>query len=107
MWSETMFKQFDLRHEEHGSASDVSVVGELDIASASQLRRVIGDLMGAGIRVVTVDLSDTDFVDSSGLGALLWADHRLRQAGGGLTVVNPHHDVLRTIQLAGLDGLLH
>ena len=99
-----MFGPFELRHEEHGSRSDLMVVGELDIATAPQLRRVIGDLMGAGIREMRVDMHRAEFIDSSGLGALLWAENRLRAAGGHLTVVNAHDGVQRSFELAGLDG---
>ena len=82
------------------------VCGELDIAAADRFRRMVGDLMGAGIRVVTVDLGETEFVDSTGLGALLWAEHRLRAAGGDLVVLHAQGPVARTFALAGLDSLL-
>ncbi len=101
-----MFGQFELRHEEHGSRSDLAVVGELDIATAPRLRRVVGALMGAGVREMRVDLTRTDFVDSSGLGALLWAEHRLRAVGGRLIVVNAHDEVLRALEVSGLDEVL-
>ena len=101
-----MFGTFELRHEEHGQHSDVTIVGELDIATAPRLRRVVGDLMGAGIREVRVDMTRAEFIDSSGLGALLWTDHRLRAVGGHLSVVNAHDGVLRSFELAGLDGML-
>ena len=101
-----MLHHFQLQHHEKGSASAMRVEGELDIAAAPHLRRVIGDLMGTGVRDVTVDLSRAAFVDSSGLGALLWAEHRLRAVGGDLAVVNPSPSVQRTIELAGLDELL-
>ena len=105
MWG-TMFGQFELRHEEHGARSDVTLVGELDIATAPRLRRVVGDLMGVGVRDVRVDLKGTDFIDSSGLGALLWAEHRLSAVGGRLSVVNAGASVTRSFELAGVDTLL-
>ena len=101
-----MLHHFELQHTEHGGASTMRVEGELDVAAAPRFRRLVGDLMGAGIRAVTVDLSHTAFVDSSGLGALLWAEHRLRAVGGDLAVVNPSEQVRRTMKLAGLDELL-
>lgn len=101
-----MLHHFHLEHEETGSASAIRLGGELDIAAAPQFRRVVGDLMGVGVRDVTVDLGETEFVDSSGLGALLWAEHRLRAAGGELAVVNARETVARTFALAGLATLL-
>ena len=101
-----MTHHFHLQHEEHGGASAMRVCGDLDIAAADQFRRMVGDLMGSGVRVVTVDLAETEFLDSTGLGALLWAEHRLRAAGGDLVVVHARGPVARTFSMAGLASLL-
>ena len=101
-----MIHHFELTHEEDGTATSLHLAGDMDIAAAPQFRRVLGDLMGSGVREVTVDLAETEFVDSSGLGALLWADHRLDAIGGRLSIVNPCDTVKRTFALAGLDSLL-
>ena len=103
-----MIQHFDITHAEDGPRSELHLTGDLDVAAAPRFRQVLGDLMGAGVREVTVDLEDTDFVDSSGLGALLWAEHRLHAIGGELSIVNPAEQVLRTFTMAGLkDVLLH
>ena len=80
--------------------------GELDIATAPQFRRAVGALLGTGCRHLVVDLTDTTFLDSSGLGALVWAAHRLRAAGGELTATNPHERVAQTLRITGVDRLL-
>jgi anti-sigma B factor antagonist len=100
-------RHFELRCEtpddRHG---ELSVVGELDLASASVLREQLGELMGTGRRDVLIDLAATEFLDSSGIGALLWAHHRLEAAGGHLTLVNARGTVARTLQLTGADRVL-
>ena len=101
-----MLHHFALTHEEEGAQSSLHLAGDLDIAAASRFRTVLGDLMGQGVREVTVDLGETEFVDSSGLGALLWAGHRLESLGGELTIVNAREQVARTFAMAGLDTLL-
>ena len=90
-----------------GGESVLAVAGELDVATAPQFRRAVGELMGQGTRHLVLDLGETGFVDSCGLGALLWAEHRLEAVGGGLETVNCAGDVRRAFELAGLDGLLH
>jgi anti-sigma B factor antagonist len=62
----------------------LAVVGELDLASAPHFREAVGEAMGTGARKVVVDLSGSDFIDSSGIGALMWAEHRLQAVGGDL-----------------------
>ena len=102
-----MHRHFELHttspDERHG---EVSVVGELDLGSASAFRSALAELMGSGHREVLVDLAGTDFVDSSGIGALLWAHHRLEAAGGHLTLVNAGGHVARTLELTGADRVL-
>ena len=81
--------------------------GELDIATAPDLRRAVGDLIGPGLRAVTLDLTGLTFVDVLGLRAFLdikqiaaraHADFRLR-AVSDLT--------RRVIRLTGFDELEH
>jgi anti-sigma B factor antagonist len=103
-----MLRSFDTTTSTAADGSSVLAVhGELDLASAPQFREAIGALMGTGARHLVVDLSDSDFVDSAGLGALLWAGHRLRAVGGRLTTTGCTPPVERAVRLAGLDELLH
>jgi anti-sigma B factor antagonist len=87
-------------------AAVLTVAGELDIATAPRLRSTVGDLMGQGIRHVEVDLDGCTFIDSSGMGALLWASHRLRAVGGELSAVHAHGSAMRAMELAGVDTVL-
>jgi anti-sigma B factor antagonist len=102
-----MQRHFELRcetpDERHG---ELSVVGELDLASSPEFRETLGELMGTGHRDVRLDLADTEFLDSSGIGTLLWAHHRLEAVGGHLTLANAHGTVARTLRLTGVDRVL-
>ena len=102
-----MQRHFELRcetpDERHG---ELAVVGELDLASVPQFRETVGELMGTGRRDVRLDLAGAEFLDSSGIGALLWAHHRLEAAGGHLTLVNVHGTVARTLHMTGADRVL-
>ena len=85
----------------------LSVIGELDLASAPHFREAVGAVMGTGARSVVVDLSGSDFIDSSGIGALMWAEHRLQAVGGDLTTKGCQPPVERAFKLAGLSQLIH
>lgn len=103
-----MFHAFDLTVTARPDGESVlAVAGELDVATAPQFRRAVGELMGQGTRHLVLDLGETGFVDSCGLGAVLWAGHRLEAVGGELEMVNCVPRVRRAFVLAGLDGLLH
>ena len=102
-----MMRPFEIRHQgRFGEATVLAVAGELDVATGMQVKRSIGELLGTGQRHVIVDLRETEFVDSSGMGALLWAARRLRAAGGDLKVVNVEPVVARVFELGHLGELI-
>jgi anti-sigma B factor antagonist len=89
-----------------GGHAVLSVSGELDIATAGRLRGTVGDLMGQGVRHLEIDLDGCTFLDSTGMGALLWAAHRLQALGGDLTAVHAHGAPAEAMQIAGLDHVI-
>lgn len=81
----------------------MSLVGELDIATAprleSELRRVEGDRPS----VLVIDLRQLSFIDSTGLRLLIGADVRAREDGRRMAFVRGPGSVHRVFQLALLD----
>lgn len=85
----------------------VSVHGELDMHAAPELRAVIDSALAeGGVGRLVVDLSDVAFIDSAGIAVLVAAYKRLRELNGSLEVVCSEPNVLRILDLAGLDRLL-
>jgi anti-sigma B factor antagonist len=52
----------------------VAVRGEVDLATADEVQRVLDELRSEGWRDVVVDLREVEFLDSTGLSLLLTAD---------------------------------
>jgi anti-sigma B factor antagonist len=69
------------------SGPTLKVIGEIDVATSPALRRALHELVDQGAAEVVVDLSQTTFIDSSGLGVLVGALRRLREADGPETIV--------------------
>lgn len=84
----------------------LALTGELDVGTVAQFRTSVGALLGTGCRHIAVDLSQTTFIDSSGIGALVWAAHRLTSLGGDLVVVEPSREVVTTLRITGVDRIL-
>jgi anti-sigma B factor antagonist len=86
-----------------GDSPVVTVAGELDLASAPELRnalvRAISDHRGA---TVTVDLDGVSALDDTGLGVLLGAAGRAREAGGDLVLVTNSTRLRSRFELTGL-----
>lgn len=90
--------------------SDTTVIspeGELDTARVADFRAALLDAAeGHAVRLV-VDLSNVTFIDSSGLGALVEMDNRLRRGTRKLAVVAPQGTAVTVaIDLAGLRNRL-
>jgi anti-sigma B factor antagonist len=77
--------------------------GEVDVYSAPQLRDRIIQLRADGIRHVIADLREVDFMDSTGLGALVGSLKRLREQDGSLKLVTGPGRIARLLGLTGLD----
>lgn len=85
-----------------GDCAVLRVAGEIDVYTAPELReRVIG-LIDDGTRHVIADLRDVDFVDSTGLGALVGSLKRLRLRDGSLELVTNGGRILQIFQITGL-----
>jgi anti-sigma B factor antagonist len=84
----------------------IQPVGEVDMASApfldAELRRVEAD----GDENVVVDLSELDFIDSTGIRTLVLADGRLRDRSRSLQVRRGTGHVARAMEVSGIEGVL-
>jgi len=78
------------------------IVGEIDVYGAPQLRERVVQLLADGTRHVVADLREVDFVDSTGLGALVGSLKRLRARDGSLTLVASPGRVPQLFDLTGL-----
>jgi anti-sigma B factor antagonist len=59
-----------------------------------------------GQRRLVVDMADVDFVDSSGLGAIVGVLKAARQAGGDLRIARPTGQLRSILELTMLDRVL-
>ena len=100
------FPLLNIEPEATGSRTVLLVAGEVDLATAPQLRAAIDAALVSGAREVCVDFSETTFMDSSGLHALVAATHRAAAVGCELTLVCPPGPVARVIELSGVGELI-
>ena len=77
----------------------------LDAFSEPAFRKVIGNCIDEGPSNLILVLAQIDFIDSSGLGALVQLVKKAQTAGGSLQVVtNPR--VTQTVKLVRLEKFL-
>lgn len=80
--------------------------GRLTMVTAGELRTRIDETVAGGHRVVVLDLADTTFMDSSGLGALVGGLRATREAGGDLRLARAGAQVRTVLQLTTMDRVL-
>ncbi len=97
-----MEQSFDITEHDVGGLPVVSVAGEIDVATAPQLRKRLQRLSAEGRTTIVVDLLGVSFLDSTALGVLVGALRRCREAGGELRLAATHPRVLRVFQITGL-----
>jgi anti-sigma B factor antagonist len=90
-------------HELDERTSLISVEGELDLATAPQLKWTLVDSLEAGHDQLVLDLSLCTFMDSTALGVLIGVNRSL-DVGGRMVIACARTDVLHIFELSGMDG---
>jgi len=90
-------------------AGDVPIVRapeEIDVANAAGLRAALLQAAGHGDETLVVDMSLTQFCDSTGLNVLVRAHKRAEAEGGELLLVISTAAVLRIFAVTGIDRMI-
>ena len=88
-------------------ATVLNLRGELDVASVSEFERELADAVSAGPQTVIMDLSELEFMDSTGLRAVLVASESARGAGYQLALVQGGEQVRRLFSMTRVEERLH
>jgi anti-sigma B factor antagonist len=79
----------------------VRVVGELDLANVTFVRNELERALATGRERIVVDLRALEFLDSTGIHALVQAHDRCRADGRSMTVLLVPGPVHRTLDVSG------
>lgn len=89
--------------ERRADATIVRIRGEIDIASAGDVRETFIDVLSTSPTThLIVDLGGVDFVDSTGIGVMVAAHRRVTTNGGRFTAVVATPTVRKVLQTTGL-----
>lgn len=80
--------------------------GRLNMVAAPAVREAVSSIVDSGRSKVAVDLSGVEFIDSSGLGALISGLKTTRQAGGDLRIAGANDQVKLVLSLTNLERVL-
>jgi anti-sigma B factor antagonist len=93
---------FEITEQVTGGVPVVTVVGEIDVATAPTLAEHLAVHEQAGASVVVVDLLGVSFLDSTALGVLVGSFKRLGESGGTLKLVIAEPRILKVFEITDL-----
>ena len=85
------------------SVTVLAIAGRVDAHTVPQLQNRIQTVSTASASNLVIDLSAVDFMDSSGLAALVQGMRRCRATGGRFCLSNPQQPVRMVLELTRLD----
>jgi anti-sigma B factor antagonist len=97
--------RFDLSEEDVDDRTHlITVAGEIHVSTAPEFSRLLSAAIGRGKTQVVLDLSDVEFIDSTGLSVLLNGLRRVTRRGGRMAIVCSNPTVLRLFVITRLDS---
>jgi anti-sigma B factor antagonist len=84
----------------------VTAPAEVDVGNATLLRAALLRAAAGNHATIILDMTATEFCDSAGLSVLVRGHRRALAEGGSLRVVTSTPQVLRILNVTGLDSLL-
>lgn len=93
----------ELEFRDIGEHKVISISGEVDLYNVSELKKALFSVTDGSYSSVVVDLKDVNYMDSSGIGALVAGQKKMRAHNGKFALINIHDDVLNILKLATLD----
>ena len=85
----------------------VQVEGQLIVGNRQELKGLVQEGLDRGERKFVIDCTQTGYIDSSGLGALVSLSRKVREQGGELRIAGLNEDLRALFELTKLDTLFH
>jgi anti-sigma B factor antagonist len=90
---------------ESGDVTLIEIGGQLIVGNRQLLKEQVLEQLERGDRKFIVDFSNTDYIDSSGLGVLVTLSKKIREQGGELSLASLNEDLRTLFELTKLDTL--
>jgi anti-sigma B factor antagonist len=79
----------EIQQRDHEGIAILELKGRITVGhEAGAAREKVGELIAAGSKNIVLNLAGVDYIDSTGLGALVMCATSVRKAGGALKLLN-------------------
>lgn len=95
--------ELQIMHSKNDAYDVITPQGEVDISNYATLRQHIDETLAAGGAHLVLDLSRTEFLDSTALGAMIGSRRKAYAAGGSFAVICDRPQLMKLFQITKLD----
>jgi anti-sigma B factor antagonist len=101
-----MDHELDIHHRKTGDVLLLDLAGSLTVGVNEQsFRQALLDLLSGEQNRVLLNLGGVEFIDSSGIGALVKTYTTVTNRGGKLKLLSPNKRIRETLKITGLLGV--
>lgn len=100
------WQPFSVTVSSDGDKATVALRGELDLSGVDRARQAIEEAESAEAQLLVLDMSELEFIDSTGLEVMLRAARRAHDSGRRLVVARPSRYVRRLLEMTAIDQSL-
>lgn len=86
-----------------GSVPIIDLSGEVDAYTSARFREAMVDLIETGAANLIVSMMKVEYIDSSGLGALVGGLKRSTERGGRIVIVCDNPQIKKVFEITGLE----
>ena len=98
--------QMEIKLRRAGTIYVIDIKGEMDLYNAFKLKDIVGAMIERNVTAYIINLEEVQYIDSSGIGAILFVYGELKQRRLALMVAGAKGPVKRVIELTKLVGYL-
>ena len=94
----------ELKIRKNGGNCIIDVNGEMDLYNSYKLKELVMKMLEKKVERFIVNLENVDYIDSSGIGALIYICSTIKKMSLELVITNIHGSVKKVIELTKLMG---
>ena len=94
----------ELKIRKHSETYIIDVDGEMDLYNSYKLKELVMKMLEKKIERFIVNLEKVDYIDSSGIGALIYVCSTIKKMNLKFVIANIHGSVKKVIELTKLMG---
>ncbi|HUW39589.1 MAG TPA: anti-sigma factor antagonist [Rectinemataceae bacterium] len=94
----------ELKIRKNGENYIIDVNGEMDLYNSYKLKELVMKMLEKKVERFIINLENVDYIDSSGIGALIYICSTIKKMSLKLVITNIHGSVKKVIELTKLMG---